>query len=115
MIILITESQHDKMKSIIQELIDSALNEIREESDDWGLGEMDELDEIDAVDKIVVSDVRMGKPIVVDIDIYVNRDRYSFDNIVAYVEHNVKSWFPGIEFSGYEIIDEREFGPGIDW
>jgi hypothetical protein len=113
--IVITESQHDKMKSIIQELIDSALNEIREESDDWGLGEMDELDEIEAVDKIVVSDVRMGKPIVVDIDIYVNRDRYSFDNIVAHVENNVKSWFPGIEFSGYEIIDEREFGPGIDW
>ena len=113
--ILISESQQEKMKSIIQDLIDGALNELREMSDDWGLGEMDEIDELEAIDKIVVNDVHMGKPIVVDIDIYVNRNRYDFDNITAHVEDYVKSWFPGVEFSGYKIIDEREFGPGIDW
>ena len=113
--IVITESQQEKMKSIIQDLIDGSLNELREMSDDWGLGEMDEIDELEAIDKIVVNDVHMGKPIVVDIDIYVNRNRYDFDNITAHVEDYVKSWFPGVEFSGYEIIDEREFGPGIDW
>jgi hypothetical protein len=113
--IVITESQQEKMKSIIQDLIDGALNELREMSDDWGLGEMDEIDELEAIDKIVVNDVHMGKPIVVDIDIHVNRNRYDFDNITAHVEDYVMSWFPGVEFSGYEIIDEREFGPGIDW
>ena len=113
--ILISESQQEKMKSIIQDLIDAALNEVREESEDWGLGEMDEIDELEAIDKIVVNDVHMGKPIVVDIDIYVNRNRYDFDNVTAHVEDYVMSWFPGVEFSGYEIIDEREFGPGIDW
>jgi len=113
--ILISESQQEKMKSIIQDLIDGALNELREMSDDWGLGEMDEIDELESIDKIVVNDVHMGKPIVVDIDIHVNRNRYDFDNITAHVEDYVMSWFPGVEFSGYKIIDEREFGPGIDW
>lgn len=113
--LIITESQHKKMKSIIQDLIDGALNELREESEDWGLGEMDEIDEVESIDKIVVKDIRMGKPIVVDIGIHVNKNRYDFDNVTAHVEDYVKSWFPGVEFSGYEIIDERTWGPGIDW
>ena len=113
--IIVTDTQLDKLKDIVQELIDSELNNIREESMEWGLGEMDEIDELEAIDKIVVNDVHMGKPIVVDINIHVNRNRYDFDNITAHVEDYVKSWFPGVEFSGYEIIDEREFGPGIDW
>ena len=35
-------------------MIDSELDNIREESQEWGLGEMDELDEIDSIDKLLL-------------------------------------------------------------
>ncbi len=54
---IITETQKNRLYSIIQKLIDSTLNKIREESEDWGLGEMDELDEIQSVDKIEIVNI----------------------------------------------------------
>ena len=51
---IITENQIDKLQVHIQNVIDSELDNIREESEEWGLGEMDELDEIDSIDKIVI-------------------------------------------------------------
>ena len=50
---IITESHFGQLKNHIQNLIDSELDNLREESMEWGLGEMDELNEINSVDDFV--------------------------------------------------------------
>ena len=54
---IITESQVKSLHNVIQGMINSTLDIIREESEEWGMGEMDELDEVSSVDKIVVDRV----------------------------------------------------------
>lgn len=109
---IITESQQEKIKTVIQDLIDGALDEVRNSSEEWG---MEDYYEVESIDKIVIKDIHIGKRIVVDVNIHVNTNRFDFDNVMSYVEDYVKSWIPNVEFSAYEIIDERTWGPGIDW
>ena len=112
---IVTESQVNKLQDRIQELIDSTLDIIKEESDDWGMGEMDELDEVSSVDKIVVDRVVTINKIKVYVNIYKNSNREDFDNLRAEIQYRLEDWFPNIELYIENIIDDRKFGPGIDW
>ena len=76
---IITESQGKSIDNMIQRMIDSTLDIIKEESDDWGMGEMDELDEVSSVDKIVVNYVDKTVFTVVSITIHKNSKREDFD------------------------------------
>jgi hypothetical protein len=96
-------------------MIDSTLDIIKEESDDWGMGEMDELDEVSSVDKIVVDRVVTINKIKVYVNIYKNSNREDFDNLRAEIQYRLEDWFPNIELYIENIIDDRKFGPGIDW
>ena len=112
---IITESQGKSIDNMIQRMIDSTLDIIKEESDDWGMGEMDELDEVSSVDKIVVDRVVTINKIKVYVNIYKNSNREDFDNLRAEIQYRLEDWFPNIELYIDNIIDERTFGPGIDW
>lgn len=112
---LITETQKNRLYSIIQKLIDSTLNQIREESEDWGLGEMEELYELESVDKIVIDNIVSVDGIKVYVDIYKNSPRYVFDNIRAEIQYRIQDIIPNIKIFINDIIDERTSGPGIDW
>ncbi len=112
---IITETQKNRLYSIIQKLIDSALNQIREESEDWGLGEMDELDEIQSVDKIEIVNIVSVDGIKIYVDIYKNSQRTDFQNIRAELQYRIQDIIPNIKIFINDIIDERTFGPGIDW
>lgn len=94
---IITENQLDKLESIIQNVINSELNAIREESEDWGLGEMDELHEVDSIDKIVIDRIVPYTRTKVYVDIYSNTDRDDFDNIRAEIQYRVSEWVPNVE------------------
>jgi hypothetical protein len=113
--IKIGNQQLDKLTSIIQKLLDSQLDTIKDESDEWGLGEMDELDEVSSVDKIVINRITTINKIKVYLDIYKNSNRFDFDNIRAELQYRIGEWIPSIELYVNELIDTREFGPGIDW
>jgi hypothetical protein len=102
--IIITENQIDKLRVHIQNVIDSELDNIREESQEWGLGEMDELDEVDSIDKIVIDRVVPHIGIVVYIDIYTNTGREDFDNIRAEIQYRVSEWIPNVKLFINEII-----------
>lgn len=102
--IIITENQIDKLRVHIQNVIDSELDNIREESQEWGLGEMDELDEVDSIDKIVIDRVVPHIGIVVYIDIYTNTGREDFDNIRAEIQYRVSEWVPNVKLFINEII-----------
>ena len=112
---ILTESQAKLLQPTIQTLIDSELNTIRMESEDWGMGEMDELHEIQSIDKIKINYITIFDKIKVYLDIYKSQNRSDFDNIIAEIQYRLEDWLPNIELYINEIIDEREFGPGIDW
>ena len=112
---IIDQKQLEITKNLIQGLINSKLDSLREESEDWGLGEMDELHEVQSVDKIEVVDVVMSGKIKVLINIYRTQLRDDFDNITEEIEYRLEDLLPNIELEINDIIDERKFGPGIDW
>ena len=101
---IITENQIDKLQVHIQNVIDSELDNIREESQEWGLGEMDELDEIDSINKIVIDRIVPHIGIVVYIDIYSKTDREDFDNIRAEIQYRVSEWVPNVKLFINNII-----------
>lgn len=112
---IITESQGKLIDNMIQRMIDSTLDIIKEESDDWGMGEMDELDEVSSVENIVVNNVVKTDGILVSVTIHKNSKREDFDNLINEIEARMQDWIPNIELYIENIIDDRKFGPGIDW
>ena len=111
----ITESQIKPLRSKIQDLVNHTLDEIKNEAEDWGMDDMDAIHEVTSVDKIVVDRVVPVSKIKVYIIIYKNSNRYDFDNLRAEIQYRLEDWIPTIELYIDEIIDERTFGPGIDW
>ena len=112
---IVGENQVEKMKKLVQRLINSQLDAIREESEEWGMGEMDELHEIQSIDKIKINYITLSGKIKVYIDIYKSQNRSDFDNIRGEIQYRIEDLLPNIELYINEIIDERKFGPGIDW
>ena len=112
---IITESQVKSLQDQIQGLIDSTLNDLKEESDEWGMGEMDEIDEVSSVENIVVNYVDKTVFTVVSVTIYKNSKREDFDNLINEIEARMQDWIPSIELYIENIVDDRKFGPGIDW
>ena len=112
---IIDQKQLEITKNLIQGLINSKLDSLREESEEWGMGEMDEIHEVQSVDKIEVVNVVMSGKIKVLINIYRTQLRDDFDNITEEIEYRLEDLLPNIELEINDIIDERKFGPGIDW
>jgi len=101
----ITDKQLDKLSSIIQGLIDSQLNIIREKSEEWGLGEIDEYNELSSIDKIIIDRIVPYSKIKVYVDLYRNSDREEFDNIRAELQYMINEWLPKVELYINQIID----------
>ena len=112
---IVTESQVKTLQDQIQGLIDSTLDTIRKESEEWGMGEMDELDEVSSVDKIVVNYVDKTVFIMVSVTVHKNSKREDFDNLITEIEARMEDWIPNIELYIENIVDDRKFGPGINW
>ena len=64
------EISKEKLQKTIQRLLDSELDNVRELSKEWGLGEMGELEVLDSVEKIEISNVTSNIGIKVYINIY---------------------------------------------
>lgn len=112
---VITESQSKSFQKMIQGLIDDNFETIKEESEDWGMDEMDAIHEIGAVDKIEIDRVEHDKVLNVYVNIYLNYPRYVFGNILDEIEYRIRQYIPKINIIQNEIKDERTSGPGIDW
>jgi len=108
----ITES---KMGEGIQMLVNQSLQYLKSLTDEMGLGEMDELEEIESVDEIKVTNVVIDNEPIVYVDFYVNSQRRDFDNIILTIEYEVGKYLPNVRVVVDNIIDNRTFGPGIDF
>ena len=103
---VVTSEQVESLKNNIQTFIDYSLNSIREQSEEWGLGEMDELDEIDSIDKIVIDRIVTYSRLVVYLNIYQNKEREDYDNTMAELQYMMNDIFPTIVFHLNEVILE---------
>ena len=93
--ILISENKIEQLKIFVQEILDDELNNLRQMADEeWGMGEMDEIDEVSSVENIVVDEIKTTDGISVNVNLYLNRDREDFDNIIAMIEYVIEQWFP---------------------
>jgi hypothetical protein len=99
---ILNPSQISKLKNFVQSFINSELNNIRQDSEEWGLGEMDELDEINSVDKIVVDRIVSYTQIKVYVKIYRNREREEFDNLMSELRYRLQQNIPNSNI----LIDE---------
>jgi len=108
----ITES---KMGEGIQMLVNQSLQYLKSLTDEMGLGEMDDLEEIESVDEIKVTNVVIDNEPIVYVDFYVNSQRRDFDNIILTIEYEVGKYLPNVRVVVDNIIDNRTFGPGIDF
>jgi hypothetical protein len=104
--IIVTKDKIDKLRPLIQSQINSELNNIRGESEDWGLGEMDELNEIDSINRIEVDRIGLRSGIKVYVNIYqnVDYDRDEYYNVISSIEYGLESWIPTISIILNEII-----------
>ena len=103
---IITENKIEKLKTHIQSQINSELNNLREESEDWGLGEMDELYEIDSINRIEVDRIDSESGIKVYVNIYQNGDydRDDYYNVISSIEYGLENWLPNMSIILNEII-----------
>jgi len=102
---LITENHFGQLTKHIQNLIDSELDNLREESMNWGLGEMDEFEELSSVNRIEVDRIVPYNGIKVYVNFYVNNeDREDFNNVRSEIQHRVSEWVPNIKIFFNEII-----------
>lgn len=102
---LVSESHIKQLEPHVQNLIDSELNNLREESMEWGLGEMDEYEEISSVNRIEVVRIVPYTGIKVYVNFYVNNEeREDYNSIRAEIQHRVSEWIPNIKIFIDEII-----------
>ena len=104
-----------KIIDALQKRINVIIEQIRENSEDWGLGEMDGLDEIQSIEKIEIDRfVNFTRPVIY-VNIFVNSQRRDFDNVMSEINYHIQKLLPSSFVQVNEIIDTRTFGPGIDF
>ena len=108
----ITES---KMDERIQMMVSRSLQAMQDETFEMGLGEMDELNEINSINEIKVTNIIMDEVPLLYVDLYVNSERRDFDNVISTIEVDINRYLPNVQVILDKIIDDRTFGPGIDW
>jgi hypothetical protein len=102
--------------NMVEKMIKFQLDNIKEDSEDWGIGEMDQLDEVQSVDRIEVTNlVNVDKPKFY-LTFYVEGNRKDYDSLRTEIQYRIKEDF-GIELLLFidEVKNINTFGPGIDW
>lgn len=99
----------------LQKIIDRELESLRNSTEDMGLDALDELDEINSVDEIKILNFVKDSTSVLHVDLYKNSNRKDFDNVIASIQYKIEKYIGDIEIIVDNIIDNRTFGPGIDW
>jgi hypothetical protein len=108
--IIITESQKDKLFNIFNKLLNDLMDNIKVDSEDWGLGEMYGFDEVNSVDHIGVDRVVTFDGIKVYINLYVNKERDDWDNVWSEIQYRVNQHIPHAKIVLNDVIVEQEMG-----
>jgi len=104
----LSDSQLKKLSTYIQSIIDAELNFLKQESEDWGLGEMDEIDEVQSIEKIEIDRIVPHTGVKVYINIYTTSDREEFNNVRSEIQYRLESYLPKIKLFINLIINNDD-------
>lgn len=109
----ITEKQKEKIIASIQSYIDSEMRDLKEYADNGDLS-YEETMQVDSVEKIKVVDVEKKAGWVINVRVYT-KGRFTFDDVFYHISHEIRKYIGMNSINEIDIIDTREFGPGIDF
>ena len=110
----ITKEQKEKFIQTIQKYIDVEIIDLKKHSEEGELS-YDESSQVDSIDHIKVVDVERKEGWVINVDIYKNGMRYSFDDVLYHMSYELKKYIGMNSVNERNVIDIRTSGPGIDW
>ena len=110
----ITQNQKDKFIKLIQSHIDYELSVLKKFSSEGELS-FGESMEVDSIDRIKVVDVEKKEGWAISVDIYKNTSRFSFDDVLYHIHQQLKKHIGTNSVNERNVIDIREFGPGVDF
>jgi hypothetical protein len=95
-----------KLTTLAQTAVDNTLMTIKNESEDWGMGEMSELVQVDGVERIEVVKVeKKGNPFKIDVIFYVNDDGIYYSELIEEISARVdQDWIPNSYIHVIEFI-----------
>jgi hypothetical protein len=95
-----------KLTTLAQTAVDNTLMTIKNESEDWGMGEMSELVQVGGVEKIEVVKVeKKGNPFKIDVIFYVNDDGIYYSELIEEISARVdQDWIPNSYIHVIEFI-----------
>jgi len=101
---------------VLEEILEYELEELRNESEDWGLGEMNELDQLNAIEDLKIVNLVKVTKIKIYVDILTITNRHYFDEVMSELESRLQlNWNKGILLLENGIHNISGRGPGIDW
>jgi|688.fasta_scaffold253228_5 hypothetical protein len=113
----------EKVIDGIEELLNSKLYNIKTHAlESFDLSDIDILNQIDSLEKIKVIDFEKNRKISDDksvpsirVDLYVNSGMQWYADVIGELQHSIRPFIPNALIFVRDIIDIRDFGPGIDW
>ena len=117
----LNESQ-EKVIDGIEELLNSKLDDIKSEaSESFDLSDIDILNQIESLEKIKVIDFEKNRKISKDesvpsirVDLYVSSGVQWYADVIGELQRSIRPFIPNALIFVRDIIDTRDFGPGID-
>jgi len=95
----------EKLIKHIQNFIDFSLKSIREESEDWGLGEMHELEVLNSLNRIEIDRIVAITKIKVYINMYLNYYYDDMDELRSEIQYKLEDWIPNVELYINQLYD----------
>lgn len=100
----ITTKQLQDLKITIQKLIDFEIDSLREESEDWGLGEMNEIFILSSLIEIKIDRIVTYKNIKVYVDVYMANDVEETEWLLPELSYRLEKWVPKAQLILNKII-----------
>ena len=96
-----------KLTTLAQTAVDNTLMTIKNESEDWGMGEMSELVQVDGVERIEVVKVeKKGNPFKIDVIFYVNDDGIYYSELIEEISARVdQDWIPNSYINVIKFVE----------
>lgn len=102
---LLTEEKGEKYISIFQDLVDSFVEKVKGDFDDFDMSEMDVSLFVSTLEKVEVKKVELGEEVVIYVDLYVSLDSgYDYYGFLYEINDFIKSVVPNSKIVLEDLI-----------
>lgn len=102
---LLTEEKGEKYISVFQDLVDSFVEKVKEDFNDFDMSEMDVSLFVSTLEKVKVKKVELGEKLVVYVDLYVSLDSgYDYYSFLYEINNYIRSVIPNSKIVLEDLI-----------